>query len=232
MFSSVTTLSSGVASLNTSSHSSINIKDQYSGRLGGHQTKAAHIEQRPSFSNVPASCAPGKGLCMRLVSVAAFFQQMNSVFSTTVSPALAVSEPLSRCEPAADNNGSVWSEPGFYIPFGLAVIAGTTMLGICAYDYASKRFGGGGEHQAQTSRGEGSVIYRSSSRVSLPDPDLQLASVSSASSVVAALAEGASPQPVAKIEVYSLFASDVDACEPPQEVIHKRKMDKQPLLLS
>ncbi len=75
------------------------------------------------------------------------------------------------------------------------MFSAVTTLGMCAYDCASKRLGGGiGEHQAQTTRGEGSVIYRSSSRVSLPDPDLQLASISSAPSELVAGTDGGGGQ--------------------------------------
>ena len=106
-----------------------------------------------------------------------------------MNPVSAVSEPLSRSEPGAENNVSVWSDPAFYIPVALGGTAVIAMLGMCAYDCFSKRLDGCvGERQTQASRGEGSDTYRSSSRVSLSDPDLP--STSSAPSEVVAGAEG------------------------------------------
>ena len=163
---------------------------------------------------------------MRLAKVfiggASFLNQLPLCGSSPVTP---VNPHLSTSGAGAgDGEDSVWSDPAFSIPFaiGAALAGGLLCMGI--YECIS-RFTVG-EENAQ--RRERSAIYRSPSRVSLPDPEHELATISHD------LTSGGAGRDLSQsrvtVEVYSPIPDMAEAFELTETKGRKRESDEQPLL--
>lgn len=199
------------------------VPELFAGNMGRREVKESCSSATVINRNTTPNTA-GKELCVRLAKVliggVAFLNQLSLCTSSPVTPM----NPHMSTSGTSDGESSVWSDPAFSIPFGVGATLAGGLLCMGVYECILRCT----VSEEDAERRERSAIYRSPSRVSLPDPEHQLATISH--DVTSDGAGRDLSQSQVTVEVYSPLPDMAEAFELTEKKGRKRESDEQPLL--